>query len=271
MKKLLLFFSLLGTGVATAQLPGRLVVVDGTVAEIVCLLGLETSIVGVDVTSTFPASLGKLPKVGHNRTLSAEGILALKPAVVAGTTNSIRPELLDQLRAAGVKTHFFQQDYSVEGTRRLIREVATAFGMPQKAAPIIARLDADLQGVRKAPVPKKVLFIYARGAGALMVGGRTTPVAKVVALAGGRNAVQEFDDFKPLTPEALLAANPDVILLFTSGLESLGGMNGLLRVPGIAQTTAGRNRKVIEMDGHLLSGFSPRVGLAAQELAIKLR
>ncbi len=271
MKNRLVLFCLLWSSVTLAQNSTRLVVVDGTVAEIVCLLGLEKSIVGVDVTSTFPASLEKLPKVGHNRNLSTEGILALKPSVVTGTTNSIKPELAEQLKAAGVKIHFFKQDYSVDGTRKLIQEVATAFGQPTKAAPLIAQLDADLKKVNKASTPKKVLFIYARGAGSLMVGGKNTSVAKVIELAGGRNAVNDFEEFKPLTPEALLAANPDVILLFTSGLESLGGMNGLLNVPGIAQTNAGRNRKVVEMDGHLLSGFSPRLGQAAQELAAKIR
>lgn len=271
MKKFIALLFCLWGSVAFAQNPGRLVVVDGTVAEIVCLLGLEKSIVGVDVTSTFPESLEKLPKVGHNRNLSTEGILALKPTVVAGTTNSIKPELAEQLKAAGVTTHFFRQDFSVDGTKKLIQDVATAFGQTGKAAPIIAKLDADLKKVKKAATPKKVLFIYARGAGSMMVGGKNTSVAKVVELAGGRNAVQEFDEYKPLTPESLIAANPDVILLFTSGLESLGGMNGLLAVPGIAQTAAGRNRKVVEMDGHLLSGFSPRLGLAAQELAQKIQ
>lgn len=271
MKKFIALFLCLWASIAAAQNPGRIVVVDGTVAEIVCLLGLEKSIVGVDVTSTFPESLQRLPKVGHNRNLSAEGILALKPTIVAGATNSIKPELLDQLRAAGVRTLFFKQDFSPEGTRQLIREVAGAFGKADQAAPLIAKLDADLKAIKKAPTPKKVLFIYARGVGTMMVGGKNTSVAKVIELAGGRNAVQDFDEFKPLTPESLLAANPDVLLFFTSGLESLGGMDGLLKIPGIAQTNAGKNRKVIEMDGHLLSGFSPRLGLAAQELAAKIR
>jgi iron complex transport system substrate-binding protein len=67
-----------------------------------------------------------------------------------------------------------------------------------------------------------------------------------------------------------VSGNPDVILLFTTGLESLGGIDGLLKVQGIAQTNAGRNRRVIEMDGQLMTGFSPRLGLAVQELSRKL-
>jgi iron complex transport system substrate-binding protein len=121
------------------------------------------------------------------------------------------------------------------------------------------------------PQSKKVLFIYARGAGTMMVAGQETPLDKIITLAGAKNAANGFKDFKPLTTEALVAANPDVILLFDSGLESVGGVNGLLKVPGIPQTTAGKQQKIIAMDGQFLSGFGPRVLEAVKELSEKLK
>src|SRR5690606_33860565 len=116
----------------------------------------------------------------------------------------------------------------------------------------------------------KVLFIYARGTGTMMVAGKDTQVGKMIELAGGVNAVNDFADFKPLTAEALVAANPDVILLFDSGLSSLGGIDGLWEVQGNKQTNAGKNRKVIEMDGQFLTGFSQRLGKALEELGKKI-
>lgn len=104
-----------------------------------------------------------------------------------------------------------------------------------------------------------------------MVAGQKTPLDAVINLAGGVNAAQGFDDFKPLTPEALLEANPDVILMFDSGLQSIGGVEGILKIEGIAQTNAGKNKKVIAMDGQYLSGFSPRLGDAVLELNQKLK
>ena len=165
---------------------------------------------------------------------------------------------------------FFEQDYSAAGARKLISDVAATFGLSAKAPAILRKLNTDLAVVRKPARTQKVLFIYARGAGTLMVAGKNTPVEKMIELAGGTNAATGFDNFKPLTAEALIAANPDVLLLFNSGLESLGGVDGLLKIPGVAQTNAGRNRTVIEMDGQLLTGFSPRLGLAVQELSRKL-
>ncbi|WP_020596642.1 heme/hemin ABC transporter substrate-binding protein [Spirosoma panaciterrae] len=251
--------------------PIRLVSLDGTVSEILCDLGLQSHLVGVDVTSTYPESLQKLPKVGHNRNISAEGVISLKPTLVLTSQQAgTRPELLEQIKSAGIKVIAFQQDYSIAGTKKLIQDVANTCQVPSRAKPLIRKLDVDLAQVKKATNSPKVLFIYARGTGTLMVSGRGTQVDKMIELAGGVNAAADFENYKPITAEALVTANPDVILLFDSGLESLGGVTGLQKVQGIAQTNAGKTGHIITMDGHLLSGFSPRLGKALQELAQKI-
>ncbi|KAA9345489.1 heme/hemin ABC transporter substrate-binding protein [Larkinella humicola] len=252
----------------------RIVSLNGTLTEILCDLGLQNQLVGVDITSTYPATMEKIPKVGHNRNIGAEAVLALRPTVIIGVRSNgsmdLKPEVLQQFKSAGVKTLIFEQETSVNGTKKLITDVAKAFGASAKAVALSRKLDADLARVRKPAKVQKVLFIYARGTGTMMVSGRNTPIEKIVQLAGAQNAFNDFESFKPLTPEALVSGNPDVIMLFTSGLESLGGIDGLLKVQGVAQTNAGRNRRVIEMDGQLLTGFSPRLGLAVQELSRKL-
>jgi len=266
----LLLFLLVSNQAVGADAP-RIVSLNGTISEIICALGRQPQLVGVDVTSTYPEALAKLPKVGHNRNISAEGVLALSPTLVVGTTESLKLEVAAQLKAAGIPVHLFRQEYSAAGTRQLIQEVAATFGASAQVPAVTARLDAELAKVQKPAAAPKVLFIYARGAGTLMVAGQGTSVEKILQLAGGRNAAVGFTDFKPLTAEALVAANPDVLLLFDSGLASLGGKTGLLQIPGVAQTTAGRTGRVVEMDGQLLTGFGPRLGQATAELARKLR
>lgn len=258
----------------SARSTERIVSLNGTVTEILCDLGLQNQLVGTDVTSTYPAAMEKTPKVGHNRSIGAEAVLALRPTFIVGAKTGsgmdIKPEVVQQFKSAGVKTVLFDQAYSVAGTKKLITDVAQTVGMSAKTAALIRKLDEDLAKVRKPAQTQKVLFIYARSTGTLMVAGQNTSVDRIIQLAGAQNAVGGFDSFKALTPESLVAANPDVILLFSSGLESLGGLSGLLKVPGVAQTNAGRNRKVIEMDGQLLTGFGPRLGLAVQELSRQL-
>ncbi|MBW3128500.1 heme/hemin ABC transporter substrate-binding protein [Hymenobacter profundi] len=267
LKLLLLLLLLAATKPGQAAAPARIVSLSGTISEMVCDLGHQADLVGVDVTSTYPATLATLPKVGHTRSISAEGVLALRPTLVLGTTESIKPEVAAQLRSAGVSVQLFKQEYSVAGTKKLVQEVASLLGATAQVPALTKKLDADLTKVQKPTKAPKVLFVYARGTGTMMVAGQGTSVEKVIQLAGGQNAAVGFSDFKPLTAEALVAANPDYLLLFDSGLESLGGKAGLLQVPGVAQTTAGRTGHIIEMDGQLLTGFGPRLGQAAAELA----
>lgn len=250
----------------------KIVSTNGTLSEILVALGLENNIVGVDVASTFPESLHEKPKIGHNRDIAAEGVLALGPDLVLGVNDMIRPEVAEQIQSSGVDLLLFDHPYSVEGAKQLIRSVADSMGQSARGDSLLTILEADLveadsiitQSSNDKP---KVLFIYARGTGTMMVAGQRTQLDEMIELAGGENAVQGFTDFKPLTSEALVAANPDVILLFDSGLSSLGGIDGLLEVQGISQTNAGKNRKVVEMDGQFLTGFGPRLGKAIIALA----
>ena len=88
----------------------------------------------------------------------------------------------------------------------------------------------------------------------------------MIGLAGGANAVQGYSGYKPLTSEAAVAAAPDLILLMDSGLESVGGAQKLWQLPGLALTPAGKQGRVLSMDGLLLLGFGPRLGQAVLAL-----
>ena len=268
---IILCFALRPT-LAMAGKPLRIVSVNGTLSEILVGLGLESQLVGVDVTSTYPASLDKIPKVGHNRSISAEGILSLNPDVIVVSDQSmLSPIVAKQLGSTGKKVLMFKQDLSQAGTVKLIREMGAYFNAKVQAEKMVKTIQTDLAKLPKAAASKKLLFIYARGTGTLMVSGKNTSPDKMFSLIGHKNAVTDFTDFKPLTSESLLAANPDVLVLFSSGLESVDGIEGLLKVPGIAYTNAGKNKKIVSMDGQLLTGFGPRLGKAAAELAQKVQ
>ncbi len=252
----------------------RIISLNGAVSEVLVAIGLEKNIAGTDITSNYPESLKSKPKLGHNKNINAEGVMALQPDLIIGLKKEITPALAAQFKAAGIRLLLVDQEYTAEGTKQLIHTLADSLHYAAKGDSVVKVLEGDLSklkvadGTAKKP---KVLFIYARGTGTMMVGGTGTQVDKAIALAGGVNAVTAFADYKPLTAEALVQANPDVILLFDSGLESLGGAAGLAKVQGIAETNAGKNKKIISMDGELLSSFGPRLGIAIQELAAKIK
>jgi iron complex transport system substrate-binding protein len=118
-----------------------------------------------------------------------------------------------------------------------------------------------------------VAFLYLRGTSAVyLIGGQGSGADDLITSAGGIDVGAEsgLAAFVPLTPEALAAADPDVILVMTKGLESVGGVDGLLGLPGVAQTTAGRERRVIAVDDALLLSFGPRTGQLVTRLSAAL-
>ena len=243
----------------------RIVSLNGSVTEIIYAVGSQKELIGVDVTSTYPAEAEKLTNLGHVRKLSVESLLALNPSHVLMLEDEVSPDLKSKLKQAKIELVTFKHPNSLEESKTLVKEVAEWLGKADAAKEITAKIDSDIKSITKLPKKPKVLFVYARGAGTLMVAGENTPLEKMIALAGGENAGKGFVDFKPLTSESVIAANPDVILMFTSGAQSLGP-DGIFNVPGVQATNAGKNKALIQMDGQLLSGFGPRVAEAVIEL-----
>jgi iron complex transport system substrate-binding protein len=117
----------------------------------------------------------------------------------------------------------------------------------------------------------RVLFILSQNPSQLMVGGEKTSAAAMIAYAGARNAISGFSGFKPLTPEAVIAANPDVLLLTDQGMRAVGGIGGVMHFPGVKQTRAGKEQKIISLEAMYLLGFGPRMPLAVAELNLLLQ
>lgn len=248
----------------------RIVSLSGSVTEIIYAVDSQKELIGVDVTSTYPAAAEKLTNLGHVRKLAIESLLALNPTHVVMLEDEVSPDLKSKLKQAKIELVTFKHPNSIADSKSLVKEVATWLGKVDESKELVSKIDSDIRNLSKLDKKPKVLFVYARGAGTLMVAGENTPLEKMIILAGGENAGKGFTDFKPLTSESVIAANPDVILMFTSGAQSLGP-DGIFNVPGVAATNAGKNKALIQMDGQLLSGFGPRVAEALIELNKELK
>lgn len=245
----------------------RIVSLKGTFSELLASFGLADQVIGTDVTSTYPESIANLPKLGHTRNLSVEGILALNPSLIIADPSELKPSTIEQLNSTGIKLLLISQEYSIDGSKKLIQALGDSLKVEKALlTPLLEEIDKDLTKVQALKTAPKILFIYARGAGTLMVAGENTQMQTIIELAGGQNAIQGFSDFKPLTPEALVSANPDAILMFESGKESLEGDEGVLEIPGMKETRAGKEKNIITIDGLLLSGFGPRIGKVTTQL-----
>ena len=256
-----------------ATAPQRILSLSGAITETVDALGLGNQIVAVDVTSIYPAYAAKLPRVSQNRVLSAEGIISFSPDLVIAPEGDISKAIAYQLKSAGIQVLSIKQEFSPNGSIKFIRAVAAAVGQSPKGEVLVKQLSSNLQqtltDISKNPKHPKVLFVYARGTGVMMVAGKNTNMDAIISLAGGKNAAQGFSNYKPYTTEALVNANPDLILMFDFGYKSLGGINSILKMPGVSLTNAGKNKRIVQMDGELLTGFTVRLPQAIKELNSK--
>ena len=259
---------------ARAQTTRRIVSVGSALTEIVYALGAEGLLVGVDTTSQYPAAAQTLPQVGYMRALSAEGVLSLKPTLVIATTAAGPATTLDQLRATGVEVVVLPDLYDYDSVIAKIAAVGRVTGKQAEAEAMIARGRGDMAALTarlaKATGKPRVLFLLSMGGGAPQAAGRDTAADGIIRLAGGANAIDGYAGYRPLTPEAVIASRPDVVLVTRQTAQAMGGAQAVLDQPALRQTPAGRAGKVLEFDTLLLLGFGPRTPQAAQELAMAL-
>ncbi|GHD57862.1 hypothetical protein GCM10017083_39860 [Thalassobaculum fulvum] len=255
---------------ATAE-PKRVVALGGSITETVFALGLGDRLVAVDSTSLYPAEAQNLPNVGYMRALSAEPILALAPDLIMADADAGPAPVLEQVRSAGVPIAVVDKATAVEQVPDKIRQVAATLGVPgagealaDTLAPSVARLTAAAQALPDKP---RVLFLLSIGRGAPLAAGTGTAAAGIIAAAGGIYAIDGYAGYKPISPEAAVAAAPDVVLVTTRTADLLGGPEAILARPDVRPTPAGRDRRLVVMDALLLLGFGPRVGSAVASLA----
>lgn len=253
----------------------RIVSVGGAVTEIVYALGMSHRIVAVDSTSRFPEEADSKPDVGYMRRLAAEPILAMGPSLLLAVADAGPPAVLDQLREAGLRVVLIPDEPSPRGVLDKIEKVGAALECADAARALVAALGTKFAALKRAvaalPSRPRVLFLLSVGqGGAPLASGRNTAAAGIVELAGGVNAVDAYEGYKPLSPEAAVAAAPDIILVTRRSLDLLGGVDGLVGIPEIGLTPAGKARRVVAMDGLLLLGFGPRTATAVERLAQRL-
>ena len=249
----------------------RLVSIGGALTEMIYLLDSSKALVGVDTTSQYPDAVKKLPNVGYARSLSSEGILALKPTQVIAIEDAGPPVVLRQIANAGIPLTVLQSNLRFDGVLDRINKIGGLIDKAQGAKELIQNLNLEWTKTQKqlAAIQLKktdVLFILSQNPTQVMVSGTKTSADAMISYAGANNAISGFSGYKPLTPEAMIAANPDVILMTDQGIEALGGMDGVLRFPGINKTTAGKQKKIISLEAMYMLRFGPRMPLAVREL-----
>jgi|GEM_PF-3115364 len=250
---------------------------SGDVTEILVALGLEDNLIGVDSTSTYPPHLLEtLPDIGFARRLSLEPIADLFPTVFFCTEICGPPDVLEQVELLGIPMVIIPDSESggMELPFRKIEMVAQAVNEQERGATLAEQVQREIEWVTTAlsniesPNPR-VFHFYIRGEGLQVAVGANTPANAMISTAGGYNAALDsgVDGYEPLSPEIILTAFPDYLVLTEGNLEASGGLEEVVSKQGLNATPAVRDNQIVIMDTQLLLGMSLRTGEALLTLA----
>ncbi|WP_191905987.1 heme/hemin ABC transporter substrate-binding protein [Nitrincola iocasae] len=259
---LVVVFLLTGVTLPAFAEPQRVVSIDGSITEIIYALEQEHRLVGRDTTSTWPEEVNDLPDVGYMRQLSAEGLLSLRPDLILVTADAKPQSVLDQLQQTGVNIRVIPNVYTLAGVENKIAEVADALGVAPEGDVLIQAFAEESDQVisqltaRNADAIRAIFVMGVRNS-SMMVAGKGSRADAFLALAGLTNPFSDsVDNYQTVSAEALIQANPDLILTLENAEAMGGGRDRVLADPAISRTSAGQAGKVIAIEPRWLN-FGP--------------
>ena len=250
----------------------RVIVLANGVAEIIQSLNGQSIIVGRDISST-EDSLADIPIVTSGHQVLPEKVISLNPDLVLIDASTGPKAAIATIKAAGIRVVETPESWSLGDLPKKVRAVGAAIGAPDRAELLVEQIELAIKTSMVKGSPR-VAFLYLRGTSSVyLIGGSGSGADSLLQAIGAVDVgAQSLDrPFNTLTAESLATLNPDVILVMSKGLESVGGVQGLLKLPGVAQTKAGKNAAVIDVDDSLLLSFGPRTPSLIEALATALR
>jgi iron complex transport system substrate-binding protein len=248
--------------ISTQEVPqvNRVVALANGSAEIIAAMGFTSILIGRDIAST-DKELREIEIVTSGHQVVAEKIIALKPELVIVDKSTGPAAALTALKKAGIAVVQTPEAWTLTDISLKVTQVAQAIGAPQSGVALNVQMKKRLEAAVENGQKKRIAFLYLRGGSAIyLIGGKESGADSLISAIGSIDVgAQRFSNpFTAMTSESILELNPEIILVMSKGLESVGGVKGLISLPGIAQTDAGANERIIAVDDSLLLSFGPR-------------
>ena len=250
----------------------RVVVLANGVAEIMNSLNARSILIGRDISSTEEA-LADIPIVTSGHQVLSEQVIALKPDLVIVDASTGPKSAIDQIKAAGINVVQTPESWTLADISSKVAAVASAIGARQQGDLLNRAIAAEIQ-TSTLPSKPRIAFLYLRGTSSIyLMGGPGSGADSLISAIGAVDVgAQSLEyPFNTMTAEALATLNPNVIIVMTKGLQSVGGLPGLLKLPGVAQTQAGKSGAIIDVNDSLLLSFGPRTPSLVTSLAESVR
>jgi iron complex transport system substrate-binding protein len=266
-----------GTAVTVTSID-RIASLQGDITEILWTLGLGDRIAVVDSTAVYPTTMASKPNAGFFRTLSAEGLLAAKPTVALVHPGAGPPPVIAALKAAGIPVVVIPEYNGTDlgDTAKKIKAVGEAVGLAEHAAALAAQVDKEIADAQtyaknKAKGSPVTAYVVPRGQQVFLT-GLDNPSNVIIAAAGGTPVAKllNLPTAAPLTPEAMIGVQPAVVISTFTGVAAAGGEAAFLALKGIAETPAGKDKRLVLFDDTFIQQYGPRTGQAIRLVADKL-
>lgn len=252
----------------------RIISIGGRITETVYALGFGDKVVGADITSIYPAEVADKPRLPFLGRLTAEPVLSLKPTHIIHSDEAGPREVLDQLAGLGITLVSVTDEEDFPAADERMNIVAQALGtiVPASLKGIQDRVPTVTDSLRSIASfdNKKVLFIYSRGPNVTFVAGKNSGAQRMIEAAGAVNAIDSFEEMKPISTEFVAYANPDVVVMLERGVRSIGGAENVWTLPGLQFTKAYKTQSLVTMPDDLFLSFGPRTIEAIRLLHTKL-
>ena len=218
--------------------PQRIVTIFASNTEMIAALGLADRIVGIEAYTRYPPEIVGKPLVGGRLGFSVDAVAGQRPDLVVVTpARQAANQLVDPMQRLGVPIIVLLQR-SVQEIFANIRLLGRAAGVPERGEEVAGRLEARLAGtkqrIRDRARPRAVMITGRLGNGLLLMARPGTYTGDAIELAGGRFAFDGRGAIAQVSPEAILAADPDVLLY----AGSVADRDELIRRPGWSEMRA---------------------------------
>lgn len=253
--------------------PKGVLSIGGAVTEFIYALGEESRLVGRDSTSMFPVAARALPNVGYMRALSPEGVLSVAPVLVLARENSGPAEAIEVLKSSGLEWIDVPDNFTRSGIMENVDIIAGALEVPEKGSALKSKIGIELDATQAIidtiTDTQTAIFILSMRDGAVMAAGQATGADGIMEMSGVTNAFKDFFGYRPVTDEAIIAAEPDVVLMMAPTPGRGHGITDeqILAHPALSQTPAARQLRFLRIDGSKALTFGPRTAEAALEVA----
>ena len=244
----------------------RIVTLGGSVTEIVYALGAGARIVGTDQSSIYPPQATELPSVGYYRRLPSEGVVSLRPTVILASEHAGPPDAIAQMKSLGIPVIMVSDKPNLDSLQSRIERISESLQVQAQGDALIRDLRSSLAAVQaKSAPPLSAMTVVMRG-GKLLGAGSDTAANVVLEAAGLKNVLKGQNAYRPLSAEVVSALAPEVLVVTTSTVESMGGLDQVRQSPVLAMTPAVKHNKVIVLDDLLAQGFGLRFAQAIAQV-----